>query len=163
MHTTRAAIAASVALFATACTFSLKQRARPNVPGAGNSQATPVAEAAEIDAASADVTDDAALQSFEPFDLTQAVYSCRQTNESGKVEVCVEVSTRMLGNDENAILSARQHCGNYEWRIAEGCPPSGAKAQCLGASLEGVFVYDKFVYAEGISITEECHANGGKS
>ena len=72
-------------------------------------------------------------------------------------------TVRMLGNDQNAVLSARQHCGSNEWRIAEGCPSTGSKAQCLGASLEGVFVYDKYVFVEGISITDECRSNGGKT
>lgn len=93
------------------------------------------------------------------------IFSCVQkTKESStsEVELCFEVSRSHLGNDDTAIQYAQALCAHNQWLAGKPCPKSGILTSCKGAVLNSGLTYDKYGYKKGLTLEDECLANGGQ-
>ena len=93
------------------------------------------------------------------------VFSCVQKphqSAGSSPELCFEVSRIPIGNDDTAIQQAQALCGQNQWKMGDPCPRSGVLAVCKGAVMSSGLSYDKYLYKRGLSIDDECQANGGQ-
>jgi hypothetical protein len=96
------------------------------------------------------------------YDTFSCVQKNLDTQTSSEIELCFEVSRTNMGNDDTAIQYAQALCGHNQWQVGKSCPKSGVLTSCKGAVMNSGLTYDKYLYKKGLTIDDECMANGGQ-